>query len=148
MSLKRELDFKRYLTDNIVGYDGKFSKYILLLPSLYDTLTNLLGSEDVPQSIRSDIYLAMGYLFHADDIFPEEEHGPLGFIEDLLLILVVLRKCAIQKGIGFIEDLSPVKDYPMEQLLTSDFNELTDENTELFDEVLTVTGIDNELYLA
>ena len=90
----------------------------------------------------------MGYLFHADDIFPEEEHGPLGFIEDLLLILVVLRKCAIKKGIGFIEDLSPVKDYPMEQLLTSDFNELTDENTELFDEVLTITGMDNELYLA
>ena len=147
MSLKRELDFKRYLTDNIVGYDGKFSKYILLLPSLYDTLTNLLGSEDVPQSIRSDIYLAMGYLFYADDIFPEEEHGPLGFIEDLLLILVVLRKCAQQMDIEFIEGRWS-SEYSLEQLLTSDFDEITIENTELFDELLTVTGIENELYLA
>ncbi len=148
MPLEREFDFKGYLADNIVGYDGKFSKYILLLPSLYDTLTNLLSSEDVPQSIRSDIYLTLGYLFYPDDIFPEEVHGPLGFIEDLLLVLVVLRKCAISKGIEFINDLSAVKNYPLEQLLTSDFNELTNENVELFDEVLTVTGIDNELYIA
>ena len=39
-------------------------------------------------------------------------------------ILVVLRKCAIQEGSGveFINNFSQDLDYPVEQLLTTDFD--------------------------
>ena len=147
MGLNKEFNFKQYLIDNTEGYSGKFAKYLLLLPDLYDTLNSILSSEEISQSLRSDIYLTIGYLFHADDIFSEEEHGTLGFIDDLMLILVVLRKCAQQIGIEFIEERWS-SEYSLEQLLTSDFDDITMENIELFDELLTVTGIENELYLA
>ena len=143
MKLVKEFDFRKYLVDNLEGYDGKYSEYLLLLPALYDTLCSIIKSETLPLSIRSDVYLTIGYLFHPNDIYPEEKHGPLGFLEDLMLILVVLRKCAIQKNLGleFIKKHSRGFDYPMEQLLTNDFDKIKKENNKLFDELLALTGM-------
>ena len=143
MILKQEFNFREYLSKNVNGYDGKYSQYILMIPILYDTLCNILKSAILPRSIRADIYLTFGYLFYPDDLYPEEELGPLGFLDDLILILVVLRKCAIQDklGIEFIEEHITGLDYSVNQLLTSDFDKITKENKKLFDELLSVTGM-------
>ena len=143
MGLKQEFNFREYLTNNIEGYDGKYAQYILMIPILYDGLCSILKSKILPQSLRADIYLTFGYLFYPEDLYPEEELGPLGFLDDLMLILVVLRKCAIQEevGIEFIEEHTTGLDYSVNQLLTSDFDKITKENKKLFDELLAVTGM-------
>ena len=143
MKLKQEFDFKKYLIDNTAGYNGKYSKYILLLPTLYDMLCNMLESDELPVELRSDFYLAIGYLIYPNDIYPEEKHGALGFLDDLMLILIVLRKCAIQKGIGieFINNFSQDLDYPVKQLLTTDFDKMKKQNKVLIEELLDVSGI-------
>ena len=143
MGLKQEFNFREYLTNNIDGYDGKYAKYILMIPILYDALCSLLKSTTLPQSLRADIYLTFGYLYYPEDLYPEEELGPLGFLDDLMLILVVLRKCAIQEKIGieFIEEHVTGLDYSVNQLLTSDFDKITSKNKKLFDELLSVTGM-------
>ena len=143
MGLKQEFNFREYLTNNIDGYDGKYAKYILMIPILYDALCSLLKSTTLPQSLRADIYLTFGYLYYPEDLYPEEELGPLGFLDDLMLILVVLRKCAIQEklGIKFIEEHTTGLDYSLNQLLTTDFDKITNENKILFDQLLSVTGM-------
>ena len=143
MGLKEEFNFSEYLTKNIEGYDGKYAQYILMIPILYDGLCSILKSTILPQSLRADIYLTFGYLYYPEDLYPEEEHGPLGFLDDLMLILVVLRKCAIQEKIGieFIEENITGLDYSINQLLTIDFDMITNENKKLFDELLSVTGM-------
>ena len=143
MILKQEFNFREYLSKNVDGYDGKYSQYILMIPILYDALCNILKSAILPRSIRADIYLTFGHLFYPDDLYPEEELGPLGFLDDLILILVVLRKCAIQDklGIEFIEEHITGLDYSVNQLLTSDFDMIANENKKLFDELLSVTGM-------
>ena len=101
-----------------------------MLPVLYDALCSILKSTILPQSLRADIYLTFGYLYYPEDLYPEEELGPLGFLDDLMLILVVLRKCAIKEKIGieFIEEHITGLDYSVNQLLTSDFDTITNEN--------------------
>ena len=143
MGLKQEFNFREYLIKNIDGYDGKYSQHILMIPILYDALCSILKSTILPQSLRADIYLTFGYLYYPEDLYPEEEHGPLGFLDDLMLILVVLRKCAIKEKIGieFIEEHITGLDYSVNQLLTSDFDMITNENKKLFDELLSVTGM-------
>jgi uncharacterized membrane protein YkvA (DUF1232 family) len=143
MGLKQEFNFREYLTKNIVGFDGKYAQYILMLPTLYDALCSLLESKKLPLSLRADIYLTFGYLFYPNDLYPEEEHGPLGFLDDLMLILVVLRKCAIREEVGleFIEEHTAELDYSLNQLLTSDFDKITKDNKKLFDELLSATGM-------
>ena len=60
-----------------------------------------------------------------------------------MLILVVLRKCSIQEGVGieFINNFSQDLDYPVEQLLTTDFDKITKQNKALFDKLLAVSGM-------
>ena len=143
MKLNQEFDFKKYLIDNTAGYNGKYSEYILLLPALYDMFCNILESDELPEKLRADFYLTIGYLIYPNDIYPEEQHGALGFLDDLMLMLVVLRKCAIQEevGIGFINNFAQDLDYPVEQLLTTDFDKITKQNKVLFDELLAVSGM-------
>ena len=143
MGLNQEFNFREYLIKNIDGYDGKYAQYILMIPVLYDALCSILKSTTLPQSLRADIYLTFGYLYYPEDLYPEEELGPLGFLDDLMLILVVLRKCAIQEKIGieFIEEHITGLDYSVNELLTSDFDKITNENKKLFDELLSVTGM-------
>ena len=143
MGLNQEFNFREYLIKNIDGYDGKYAQYILMIPVLYDALCSILKSTTLPQSLRADIYLTFGYLYYPEDLYPEEYLGPLGFLDDLMLILVVLRKCAIQEKIGieFIEEHITGLDYSVNQLLTSDFDMIANENKKLFDELLSVTGM-------
>ena len=143
MGLNQDFNFRDYLTKNIDGYNGKYAQYILMIPILYDALCSILKSTILPQSLRADIYLTFGYLYYPEDLYPEEELGPLGFLDDLMLILVVLRKCAIKEKIGieFIEEHITGLDYSVNQLLTSDFDTITNENKKLFDELLSITGM-------
>ena len=57
--------------------------------------------------------------------------------------MVVLRKCSIQEdvGIDFIKNFTEQLDYPIEKLLTEDFDKITKENKLLFDELLSVSGM-------
>ncbi len=91
MKLNQEFDFQDYLLNNTKGYTGKYAEFILLLPDLYSLLCKLLDSKDLPIQLRADIYLCIGYLYHPQDIFSEEEHGTLGFLDDLMLILTVYK---------------------------------------------------------
>ena len=143
MKLNQEFDFQDYLLNNTKGYTGKYAEFILLLPDLYSLLCKLLDSKDLPIQLRADIYLCIGYLYHPQDIFSEEEHGALGFLDDLMLILTVLRKCAIQEelGVDYIKKFADGMSIPFEKLLTTDFKTLTNENKVLFDELLSVTGM-------
>ena len=56
MKLSQEFDFKKYLEDNTIGYNGKYAEYILLLPSLYDVLCNILEADELPAKLRADFY--------------------------------------------------------------------------------------------
>lgn len=143
MKLNQEFDFQDYLLNNTKGYTGKYAEFILLLPDLYSLLCKLLDSKDLPIKLRADIYLCIGYLYHPQDIFSEEEHGTLGFLDDLMLILTVLRKCAIQEELGmdYIKKFADGMSIPFDTLLTTGFKTLTNENKVLFDELLSVTGM-------
>jgi len=143
MKLNQEFNFQDYLINNTKGYTGKYAEFILLLPDLYSLLCKLLDSKDLPIQLRADIYLCIGYLYHPQDIFSEEEHGTFGFLDDLMLILTVLRKCAIQEELGmdYIKKFADGMSIPFEKLLTTDFKTLTNENKVLFDELLSVTGM-------
>ena len=81
--------------------------------------------------------------YYPNDLYSEEEHGPLGFLDDLMLILVVLRKCSIQEdaGIEFIKKFTGELNYPIDSLLTTDYDKITKENKVLFEDLLTVSGM-------
>ena len=146
MTLIREFDFVQYLEENLKNYKGEQHEVINLLPDLYELLSSLLASDDLPQASRSDIYLTMGYLFYPADVYPEEVYGPKGFIDDIMLIIVVLRKIMEKMNIEFIEEFWE-NSYSMQDLLEKDFISLSEEYNDMLEEVLLVTGLVDETYL-
>ena len=146
MPLVKDFDFSSYLHENVNDYKGDHHKVIRLLPGLYKLLSKLLKSDDLPQSSRSEIYLTMGYLFYPEDVYPEDLHGPFGFIDDLMLILVVLRRIKEKMGGDYIEEFWDTS-YPLQNLIEEDYIELSNENRNLLDKVLLVTGLADETYL-
>ena len=143
IGLINDFDFKEYLADNTKDYKGQYSDQILLLPEIYDLVCRLLESATLPLKMRADFFLAIGYLFYPNDLYSEEEHGAAGFIDDLMLLLVVLRKCSIQEdaGIEFIKQFTGELNYSIDQLLTADYDKITKENKVLFEDLLTVSGM-------
>jgi|TARA_B100001971_G_C18242098_1_gene571598 uncharacterized membrane protein YkvA (DUF1232 family) len=142
----KEFDFVQYLDENVKDYNGNHNVVIKLLPDLYVLLSSLLASDDLKQISRSEIYLTIGYLFYPKDVYPEEIHGPEGFIDDLMLILLILRRIKDKSDFDLIEELW-TNSYPMKDLLEKDYIELSKEYKDMFEEVLMVTGIIDETYL-
>ncbi len=143
LNLINDFNFKKYLEDNTKDYRGKYSDQIRLLPELYDLICNLLESATLPLKMRADFFLAIGYLFYPNDLYSEEKHGAAGFVDDLMLLLVVLRKCSIQEGINieYLEKHTSSLNYSLKDLLTTDFDKISNENKELFDVLLKITGL-------
>ena len=81
----------------------------------------------------------MGYLFYPDDVYPEEKHGALGFIDDMMLIIYTINNAIERSGLDAVENHWNDK-YPLAKLCQDDFKKISDEHNELFLEVLNVVG--------
>lgn len=139
-------DFIKYLENSVDGYDGKHSTIIQNLPYLYTLLEGLIQKEEIAHTLRNDVYVTFGYLFFPYDLYSEEEHGPIGFVDDILLILFVINKIRYKHGIDMIKEYWTNDGYSIETLISEDFNNLKNEYDDLFIDVLRTTGFVDESF--
>ena len=139
-----EFNFKEYLISCVKDYDGKHAIVINNLPNIYNLVTDLLDDEDLDFNLRRDIYVSLGYLFHPADIYPEDVHGPYGFIEDAMLLLFICAKAEKNHTIDFLKkywksenSLNDVMKY---------YDNLTELEEELFIKTLKITGFVDESF--
>lgn len=71
--------------------------------NIFNSLNNLIKDEDLPSHLRLHCFVALGYFLIPDDIFPEDEHGAIGFIEDVMLAVFVLSEIEDYLGSEGIE---------------------------------------------
>jgi uncharacterized membrane protein YkvA (DUF1232 family) len=62
------------------------------VPSLFSTLYRVLKDVDLNADDRLIVYGAIGYFFVPDDVYPEEIHGQIGYIDDVILSLYILNE--------------------------------------------------------
>ena len=129
-------NFEKYLSESVHEYQGSHKNSINALPDLYKFLENSLQDDDLAYSLRNDIYVTFGYLFYPHDLYSEEEHGPIGFVDDLMLILFVINKIEQNHGQEFIKK-HWVCEQTIKSLLIDEFNLLKSEFDDLFIDVLT-----------
>ena len=51
---------------------------------IYEGLTELIKRKEISAPYRAKCFICLGYFLIGDDIFPEDVHGPIGYIEDCL----------------------------------------------------------------
>lgn len=122
--------YRSELAANCVGGQG-IPEIVGQVPAIFDTLEQLIRDPDLTNQHRTLVFAALGYFFVPDDLFPEEELGQVGYIDDIILSLCILNeirldvqgkhavkrhwKLAIAVEEAFGKHLSQlIKDYPME----------------------------------
>jgi uncharacterized membrane protein YkvA (DUF1232 family) len=126
--------YRAELSASCVGGEG-IPDIVSQVPAIFDTLEQLIRDPDITNQHRTLVFAALGYFFIPDDLFPEEELGQVGFIDDIILSLCILHeirftvqgnnaikrhwklKITIEDALGtHLSQL--IKDYPVEYSTT------------------------------
>ena len=92
------LSFYDRLRDRILAYvdrhggrlGSKTAEALLLVPDVFMLMARLALDKEVPQSTRMLVGGALAYFVLPTDFLPEAFVGPTGYLDDLILSLVVL----------------------------------------------------------
>ena len=91
-------DFAKTLRENVSVYEGEHQEIIRKAPELYDLAVKLLRDVKITKKIRLKLLCAIGYFVIPDDIYSEEEHGPIGYVEDIMLLQHIFREINTEIG--------------------------------------------------
>jgi uncharacterized membrane protein YkvA (DUF1232 family) len=138
---RENFNFLNILKSQVENYKGVHFEIIQKAPLLYDSAVKLLKDVQITSQFRQKLLAAIGYFIIPNDIYPEDEHGPIGYVEDMMLLIHIFREINNSKGktplvrnwSGNEEDLS--------LLLGRDFEILKKSFPLLFEEVIKFTGV-------
>lgn len=136
-----KFNFEDLLRSNTQQYKDKHNELIQSAPDIYALLVALLDVTDISTSNRSKIFTAIGYFLVPQDLFSEDEHGAIGYIDDILLAVFVIKEVENEIGFENIKSLYKNSIYSLEIAISSNlFQEAVSEYNSLFQEVLEYVG--------
>jgi uncharacterized membrane protein YkvA (DUF1232 family) len=96
---KRAQDFYRRLRGRFdawvrtkEGRGYRFADYLLLLPDFVHLVIRLALDRRVPTELRTQTAAVLAYVMLPFDLVPEAMIGPIGFGDDLLLVVLMLQR--------------------------------------------------------
>jgi uncharacterized membrane protein YkvA (DUF1232 family) len=81
--------FDRLLEEDIATYEGRHDDLIYQAPAFYRLLVNLLDDPMLLGSLRPLLLATIAYFILPADVFPEDLHGPYGYVDDIFLCAYV-----------------------------------------------------------
>tara|TARA_Y100000034_G_scaffold125850_1_gene176192 strand:+ start:733 stop:1155 length:423 start_codon:yes stop_codon:yes gene_type:complete len=94
--------YKEFLKKELNNFVGNFPQYINNLPNFFDLLCKLT-EEEISKETKREIYAALAYFVLPNDVISEEIYGPAGYIDDLFVCCLVLKKIEIKYGVDMLE---------------------------------------------
>jgi uncharacterized membrane protein YkvA (DUF1232 family) len=140
-SYQENFNFLVIINSNVSNYVGPHSRIIQKAPMLYETAVNLLRDAQVHSNIRLKLLAAIGYFIIPNDIFPEEEHGAIGYVEDIMLLIHIFREINNSKGKLPLLRNWPGTESELIETLGINFEELKVAFPMIFEEALKFSGI-------
>lgn len=98
-------EFSDVLIDYLKNYDKEYDEFINNAPALYLLLIDILNEKKIDPVIRLKISAALAYFVAPYDIIPEKIYGPMGFVDDIYITVLVLKNIKNELGMGYLESL-------------------------------------------
>ena len=92
MNSYKSFDFSEILENNTLDYDGPHANLIRNSRDIFDLMVSLIDESDLPQFHKSKLFSAIGYFILPKDLYPEDKHGAIGYIDDILLSIHVIKE--------------------------------------------------------
>ncbi|MCH8330287.1 MAG: DUF1232 domain-containing protein [Bacteroidetes bacterium] len=140
-NLPNETTFEEILAANTKDYSGEHEMFIKNALPLYKLCNNLLQSDRITNDNRLRLFAAIGYFVIPDDIYPEDEYGPIGYIEDVLFALYVAKSIMSEHGFDILESNWIGDVNLLKQLIGTDYDDLKEEFKNTLKEVIDFTGV-------
>jgi uncharacterized membrane protein YkvA (DUF1232 family) len=94
--------FDEMLREQLNRYRGLTDPYIMNLPDFVKTLSETLQSDTLDKDDRKNICTVLGYFVAPLDLIPEEIYGPAGYVDDIFLCALMLKKLVAKHGESFV----------------------------------------------
>lgn len=72
------------------GKDNRWADYILAVPDMFHLLVKLTLDPAVPDNYKAQLGLGLAYFISPIDLIPEALLGPLGYVDDLVVVAYIL----------------------------------------------------------
>jgi len=83
-------DVYRTLREKVAGYTGAYADYVLLVPDLFLLITRLMLDPRIETKHKVYMGAAVTYVVSPIDLLPESRFGPLGYLDDLVVVVAAL----------------------------------------------------------
>lgn len=85
-------EFYRQLRDRVSSYSGPYAEYVLLLPDLFVLLSRLMLDSRIEARHKAMLGGALAYFVSPIDLLPERTFGPIGYLDDLAILVAALNR--------------------------------------------------------
>jgi uncharacterized membrane protein YkvA (DUF1232 family) len=134
--------FDELLAADIAQYEGGHDDLIFQAPALYRLLVDLLDDPRLPGRLRPLLLAAIAYFILPADVYPEDLHGPYGYLDDIYLCAFVADRVRQTLGEAILLE-NWDGEAPLPELL-DDVLAMRDELIELgWEKVLSYIGFDH-----
>jgi len=99
--VKKMDSYYEFLRQELDNYEGKFDKFILYVPDFFKLLC-ALTDEKVTKEDKLLINSALAYFVIPNDVIPEDIYGPMGYVDDVYVCVLVLNKIKDKYGLEFL----------------------------------------------
>lgn len=83
-------EFYRALREKVAGYTGAYADYVLLVPDLFLLIARLMLDPRIDSKHKIYLGAALAYAISPIDLISERRFGPLGYLDDLVVIVAAL----------------------------------------------------------
>ena len=90
--------YYEYLKDEILSFKGNYERFVDYIPEFFRLLCNLLNEKGISREDRLMINAALAYFVTPLDVIPEDIYGPAGYIDDVFICTVVLKRIESKYG--------------------------------------------------
>ena len=133
--------FTEILRKNVKDYHGDHYSIISKAPDLYDMATSLIRDSQIKKETRTKLLAAIGYFILPNDLYPEDEHGAVGYVEDIMLLIHIFREINTQYGKGPLTRNWGMEEEKLVNALGEEYSILKSAYPLLYEEVIKFTGV-------
>ena len=140
MNTYKNLDYSKLLENNTSNYQGPHQEIITNSRHIFDLMVKVLDDQDLPLKYRSKLLSVIGYFILPKDLYPEEEFGAIGYVDDLMAAIFVLKEIE-QSHLSTELNVYWSGEAILNELLNIHFENLRNEYMELFNELIEYLGL-------
>jgi uncharacterized membrane protein YkvA (DUF1232 family) len=140
MNKFKGFDYSKLLENNTSGYIGPHESLINNSRHIFDLMVRILDDPELTLEYRKKLLSVIGYFILPKDLYPEDQLGAIGYVDDILASLKVVKEIEESPLVSPLDGLWN-GNIPLDDLLNKHYENLRNDYSDLFYELIEYLGL-------